>query len=145
MDTVQCNAMRCNPILNVDPKGALDNEYEVDGKTGARTKVSDLGGDEVDYNHIKGGSNDGKTEIVDMSTCKTTIMSTSNFVKGYTHRDSKTDWKNIYDEFITGTGPEKSLISGRDNQMIQDIMKSPQFATGAQKFMENGTDKKLFF
>jgi len=139
------NFVQNNPINRTDPTGALDGEYDVDGTTGKRTKVSDLGGNEVDYNHYKGGANDGKTEIVNKSTGDKMLMNSSSFVKGYTHRSSQTNFENIYNEFLTGTGPENSLISGRGNHMVQDIMKSPQFAKAAKGFMENGTDNKFFF
>lgn len=61
------NAMRCNPILNIDPTGALDNEYDKEGN-----KISDLGGDKVDFYHQE----DGSTIVKDLQT------STTNKIKG---------------------------------------------------------------
>jgi RHS repeat-associated protein len=155
-----------NPVNNIDPNGKETyygaqaqgmfrqlqsqyssrppDEYNVDA-SGKKTKVSDLGGDEVDYNHYTGGKDKGKTEIVNNGTGDKMMMSSSAYIKGYTHRAPGTTWENIYNEFISGTGPERSLISGKSNFMIQEIMRSPQFSTAASAFLENGKDKKFFF
>lgn len=52
-------SMSNNPIYRIDPLGNDDTEYKEvvnDDGTTTKTKVSDLGGDEVDFTHIKGGS-----------------------------------------------------------------------------------------
>lgn len=43
-------AMGNNPVSGVDPDGGWD-EFIIDTKTGTRTKISDLGGKEVDFIH----------------------------------------------------------------------------------------------
>ena len=139
-----------NPIIHTDPTGrSVDGEYEIaldkKGKE-VKTKVSTLGDDTgTDFNHYVGGKNDGRTEIVNTNTGDKTMMKSSDFVKGYTHRDSQVKWSTIFNEFKNGTGPEKSLISGSQTTMIQGIMKSPQFAYAAKAFLANGGNKNFFF
>ena len=139
-----------NPIIHTDATGrSVDGEFEITldkkGKE-VKTKISNLGDNtNTDFNHYVGGEKNGKTEIVNTSTGDKTMMKSSAFMRGFTHREASVKWFNIFEEFKNGTGPEKSLITGSDNTMVQDIMKSPQFAYAAKAFLENGTDKNLRF
>jgi len=140
------HAFSNKPIWNVDPNGAEDNEYNVDGKTGEKTFVNKNGGSKIDYNHMVGGDNDGKTEIVENSSGESTWMSTSEFMRGYTNRgkdDSghEVDYKDIFEEFDNGTGPEKSLVYGF-SRMNLDIMASPQMKEAYGIFQNKGGEKR---
>jgi RHS repeat-associated protein len=97
------NAMRCNPLINVDPNGALDIEYDKDGN-----KLSDLGGDKIDFHHQANGD----TKIVDRSTGNSNMITGGEkIIRGYTHRDSKVDWATITREFLMQQGTTYSLFS----------------------------------
>ncbi|WP_372472537.1 RHS repeat domain-containing protein [Capnocytophaga sp. ARDL2] len=119
-----------NPIRYTDPTGMfeVDGEYEIthdkNGKE-VRTKVSNLGDDVgIDFNHHLDGDRKGQTEIVNTKNGFTNWIADSRFMRGYTQRDESINWKSVYDEWQSGTGPENSLFFGRDNNMIKDIRKS---------------------
>jgi hypothetical protein len=109
--------------------------------TVTRTKISDLGGDKVDFTHIKGGSHDGQMRIKSRGTGKEVYARTSKVVEGYTHREKGTTWSTIYNEFLTGTGPENSLITTPG--MTQDLMTSPIFAEAMNEYIDAGTPDKM--
>ena len=115
------------------------DEFIYNAKTDKKEKVSDLGGEDIDYIHHEGGSHDGETEVVNKKTEDKTWISSSKFILGYTHRKN-INWFDIWFEFRYGQGPKKSLISGYENPMIQDIIRSPQFAIAAKAFMKDGGD-----
>jgi len=97
------NAMRCNPLINVDPNGSLDIEYDKDGN-----KLSDLGGDKIDFHHQANGD----TKIVDRSTGNSNIIANGEkIIRDYTHRNSEVDWATITREFTIQQGPTRSLFS----------------------------------
>lgn len=56
------NYVQNNPILRIDPNGALDDEYNVNTTTGTITRVSDCGGVETDHYNI--GSSNASGEFV---------------------------------------------------------------------------------
>jgi hypothetical protein len=60
------------------------NEYEIDLKKGTRKKVSNLGGDEIDfYHYINGGPQfNGRTRIVDRETGYDQWMNSSKNIRG---------------------------------------------------------------
>lgn len=98
------------------------NEYEVDLKTGKVKQISNLGGDEIDFYHYKGGNFNGKTRIVDRETGEDQWMSSSKNLKGYSLRSNKVDWETMYDEFIAGAGPENSLLVGQQSVAVNQMM-----------------------
>ncbi len=121
-----------NPVRLIDPDGrepmSVDGEYEIThDKNGneVKTKVSNLGDDVgIDFNHHLDGDRKGQTEIVNTKNGFTNWIADSRFMRGYTQRDESTNWKSVYDEWQSGTGPENSLFFGRDNNMIKDIRTS---------------------
>ena len=141
------NFVQNNPISRVDPTGALDGEFEEvvkeDG-TKTKTKISDLGDAEgIDFTHIKGGAHDGQTRIESQTTGHEVYMKSSKNIEGFTKRDGGINWNTIYDEFLSGTGPDNSLISTPG--MLQDIMQSPQFADAFQTYLDAGAPEKMGF
>ena len=138
------NYCQNNPILRIDPDGNLDDEYEetVDDRgVSTKRKISDLGGDEIDFTHIKGGEHDGQTRIQSRKTKQEVYMKSSKNIKGFTHRKNDVNWDIIFDEFLTGTGPENSLILSEG--MLQEVIKSPQFADAFSKYIDKGTPSKM--
>lgn len=135
-----------NPILFIDINGeGVDNEYDVNTKTGKVTKVSNLGGEEINYYHYSGGGSenyDGKTRILNTDSGDDQMMKSSKWMKGYTHRSAETNLGDIVDEYYKGTGPEKSLVGGSEHQINKDIIDSPIFKSSKEKFIERGIDKK---
>ena len=93
-----------NPIRFADPTGMIGedttikppHEYEVNLNTGEVKKVSDLGGNEIDFYHYTGGGSqfDGRTRIVDRATGDDQWMSSSKNIKGYSQRGNDINWKN---------------------------------------------------
>ncbi|TAH27115.1 MAG: hypothetical protein EAZ07_02460 [Cytophagales bacterium] len=132
------NFVQNSPINRVDPTGMIDEFVEMvnnDG-TSTKTKVSDLGGDKVDFTHVKGGEHDGQTRIESRVTGKAVYTASSKGLEGYTQRPLGTNWSSIFKEFSDGTGPENSLITNPG--MTQDIMLSPQFGEAAKAYMAGG-------
>lgn len=103
-----------NPIYKKDPSGNVATEYKQvvneDG-TSTKTKVSDLGGDKVDFTHIEGGAHDGQTRIESKATGKEVYMKSSKDIEGFSQREKGVNWNTIYEEFLSGKGPENSLIT----------------------------------
>ena len=50
------NYVQNNPLNRIDPDGALDDEWDVNIKSGKTTRVGDKGGSETQYFNIKDGS-----------------------------------------------------------------------------------------
>lgn len=134
------SAMWNNPILNIDPDGRWPGEFEVrydnEGNS-VRTKVSPLGDDVgIDFNHYLNGEFAGQTEIVNTSNGITNWISDSRYIRGYSHRGPEVNWNTIFSEWLNGTGPENSLIFGRDHQMISDIIKSNLYHGARNEYLE---------
>ncbi|MDR2978850.1 MAG: hypothetical protein LBV02_00160, partial [Bacteroidales bacterium] len=60
----------------------------------------------------------------------------------YTIRDNNVDYSTLWEEFKTGTGPERSLFRN-DHPMIEDIKKSWIMTLAMMKFLSQGGDKPL--
>jgi RHS repeat-associated protein len=140
------NYVQNNPILRVDPTGALDGEYEIthdsDGNE-IKTKVSTLGDDVgIDFNHHLDGEFAGQTEIVNSKNGFSNWISDSRYIRGYAHRDGNTSWNTIFQEWRKGTGPENSLVFGRDHPMIKDIRTSSLYHRARNEYL---TDKAWDF
>lgn len=96
-----------NPIGRIDPTGAVNDEFDKAGN-----KISDLGGNKIDFFHQENGD----TKIVDRETRASNIITNGEkYIKGYTHRDKNTSWNTLSKEYFNGVGPVKSLISDFDN------------------------------
>ncbi|MBS1656119.1 MAG: hypothetical protein JSU05_14800, partial [Bacteroidetes bacterium] len=99
-----------NPIRYTDPTGAEPlppDEFDQNGN-----KISNLGGNKIDFYHQKNGD----TKIVDRQTGASNIIKNGeSLIRGYTQRDENISWSTIFKEFRQGTGPTKSLISDFDN------------------------------
>lgn len=96
-----------NPITRVDPTGMLDHEYDKDGN-----KISDLGGDKIDFHH----QGDGSTKVVDRATGASNVIKGGEaLIRGYTQRDNSTGWGTLFNEWDQGTGPTKSMFADFDN------------------------------
>lgn len=92
-----------SPIWRIDPNGANDDEYDKDGN-----KISDLGGDKVNFYHQANGD----TKVEDQTTCATTTITGGEaLIRGYTQRTPSTSWSTITNEFLTGTGPTNSMFA----------------------------------
>lgn len=125
-----------NPINGTDPDGGkFYNEYDSDGK-----QISNLGGDKVHFYHQKNGN----TKVVDNLTGLSSIIKGGeSFIKGYVQRNGKTNYNDIFQEFKTGEGPEKSIIFGEKHQMNEGIIDSYQFYRAAGKMLRSKSSKKM--
>jgi len=104
------NFVQNNPLNRIDPTGMLDDEYDKDGN-----KISDLGGDKIDFRHQE----DGSTKIVDRATgASNVIKGGEELIKGYTQRDNSTSWGLLFLEWDQGVGPTKSVFVELDNTSI---------------------------
>lgn len=101
------HAFSNKPIWNIDPNGANDDEFDKDGN-----KISDLGGDKVNFYHQANGD----TKVEDQQSCATTtIKGGEAIIRGYTQRDKNTSWFQIANEWDGGTGPTNSMFADFDN------------------------------
>lgn len=101
------NFVQNNPLNRIDPNGDLDDEYDKNGN-----KVSDLGGDKVDFHH----QDNGDTKITDIASgISNTIKQGESLIKDYSHRDKNTSWSTLLNEWDKGIGVENSLLSDFDN------------------------------
>ncbi|WP_317207359.1 RHS repeat-associated core domain-containing protein [Chryseobacterium gleum] len=123
------------------------DEYEIDLKTGKKKKLSNLGGNEIDfYHYINGGSQfNERTRIVDRETGIDQWMSSSKNIKGYNHRGDNVDWDLMYDEFLQGSGPEKSLLIGKNNKAVQKLIKTQIYLDAATDFAETSMNEKTSY
>ncbi|MBS1759018.1 MAG: hypothetical protein JST23_02755, partial [Bacteroidetes bacterium] len=99
-----------NPINKIDPDGKAampPYEFDQNGK-----KISDLGGDKIDFHHQKNGD----TKVVDRETgASNFITKGERLIRGFVHRDKDISWSTIFNEFKNGSGPTKSMISDFDD------------------------------
>lgn len=101
------NFVQNNPIMRIDPDGRLDDEFDKDGK-----KISNLGGDKVDFHHQEGGD----TKVVDRETGASNIIKGGeSLIKDFKQRHKDIGWKDIFDEWDFGVGPEKSILTDFNN------------------------------
>ena len=115
-----------------------DNPLDEFDKYG--NKISNLGGDKIDFFHQANGN----TKVVDRASGEyNTIKDGESFIRWYTERNRKTDYKTIFNEFTEGTGPEKSIIYGKDHQMNVGIIDSYQFLRAAKKMVNSNKDKMM--
>ncbi|EJL73321.1 DUF6443 domain-containing protein [Chryseobacterium populi] len=123
------------------------NEYEVDLKTGKVKQVSDLGGNDIDFYHYTGGGPqfNGRTRIVDRETGEDQWMSSSKNIKGYNHRGNNVDWSLLYDEFLNGTGPEKSLLIGKESSAVKKLLNTQIYLDAATDFMNTSMNEKTSY
>lgn len=137
----QYNFVQNNPILRTDPTGALDGEYDIthdkDGKE-VKTKTSTLGDAEgIDFNHHLDGTQKGNTQIVNNNTGTTNwITNGVSYIKGYTQRDNFTNWNSIFSEWKSESGPQNSLMFGRDNTMNKAIRTSNLFGEARNNYLK---------
>lgn len=114
---------------------APKDEYDKNGN-----KISNLGGDETDFYHQENGD----TKVVNRKSKKSnTISGGENIIKGYVQRNGKTSFWAIFNEFLKGTGPEKSIMYGKGHQMNEGIIDSYQFFRAAEKFLSSDKNKML--
>lgn len=126
-----------NPTNRVDPDGGFD-EF-IQNEDGTFSKISDLGGNEVDFYHLTQGSNAGKTFIASRSG--SAWMSTSKFILGFTQRNNNTEWNSISNEYLNGSGPENSIMFGLDQPMNKDLSMSYVAFRAREKFLNSGGNK----
>jgi hypothetical protein len=134
-----------NPIRLIDPDGAIEKEAIWNDKTKKYewNTLSDLGGEDVNYFHYVGGKYDGKTKVVNAASGDNQWMKSSAWLRGYTQRDTDVTYLTITNEFLKGTGPERSLMAD-DHPMNKDIKNSNIFNEAVEKFKESGLDKKIY-
>lgn len=123
-----------NPVNLIDPDGKSatpPNEFDENGN-----KISNLGGEKVDFYHQK----DGSIKIVDCETGKSnTIKSGQDVIKGFEHRDENVNvnWETIYNEFKIGNGPKRSLMDG-SHPMTKAMFDSQAASIARDMYVSNG-------
>ena len=74
-----------NPLIHTDPTGmSVDNEYVKDKTTGEVTKISDVGGDEVDIVYEGTDNEDGSVKVDAESTKVMDVE--EKYVEDYTNQ-----------------------------------------------------------
>ncbi|BDW93374.1 hypothetical protein MACH07_22060 [Flagellimonas marinaquae] len=132
-----------NPMMHTDPDGrSVDGEYElIDGEwKKTSTKGDDIG---VDFYHTDTKDSKGndvqKTYVTDREGNWNVINNGRYALQGES-RGTDTDWSTVYNEFLDGNGPERSVFEG-DHQSIADIKKNYLFKNAAEDFEESGDSK----
>jgi RHS repeat-associated protein len=132
------NFGRNNPMLMIDPSGALDDEFDKNGK-----KISELGGNKIDFHH----QDNGDTKVVDRETGASNIITGGErLLKNYTKRDKSTSWKKLFSEWSLGLGTKNSLLSDFDDTQIgffgsMDEITSTYASKGREEVMTSGDSK----
>ena len=99
-------AMDDNPVLKTDPTGMAASPPDEFDRNG--NKISNLGGDKIDFYHQKNGD----TKIVDRKTgLSNVIKGGEKLIQGYTQRDANTSLSTITKEFLNGTGATNSMFT----------------------------------
>ena len=97
---VYCGA---NPVKYIDPNGMLYKEYDQYGNL-----LSNLGGNKFDFQHTAKHN----TIVTDKTTGKKSIINNGeSLIRGYVHRDASATVAQLTKEFLTETGPTKSLFA----------------------------------
>ncbi|PQL94857.1 RHS repeat domain-containing protein [Apibacter adventoris] len=100
-----------NPIRFTDPTG-MKGEDEFDEKG---NKISNLGGDKIDFYHQK----DGSTKVVDRESGESNIITGGkSLIQGYTYRKKSTSWWTLFKEFDKGEGPTKSMFADFEDSTL---------------------------
>lgn len=132
-----------NPIIHTDPTGrSVDGEFEKD-KNGKWQKTSTVGDDiGVDFYHStnKDAKGNQQTYATDRKGNWTTINNGKKALAGREIRDSNVNWKNIYNEWKSDTGPVKSIFQGTHpaNQALHD---NYLYGGAYRDFIESGKPK----
>jgi RHS repeat-associated protein len=101
------NFAQNNTLKNIDPSGELDDEFDQNGN-----KISNLGGNKIDFYHLKNGD----TKVVDrQSGVSNTISGGESLIRGYTRRSNDITWSGITIEWDQGSGPTNSMIADFNN------------------------------
>jgi len=158
--------VRGNPIMLVDPNGMNDDEWNLNIETGEKTKVSDLGGKDVQIiNHYRTDENGDAVHINTTSFEGAEVFtgpvaqnySNPNFTYGASDKDL---WSNVPDEYqghyTAGDLSERYKASTRSNQSKYNSIKSQETmglsrtemiwnSSDAYRFIVNkyGTDASL--
>ncbi|MBO0592090.1 hypothetical protein I2486_11795 [Cellulophaga sp. E16_2] len=118
---------------------SIPNDEYKQNSDGSFVKISDLGGEEVNFFHYTVGENAGKTKITD--GLNSNWMRSSQYVLGYTKRNNKTKYSDITSEYIHGNGPEKSVFYGIDHPMNNNLSKSFVAFKARETYLKEGEAK----
>ncbi len=130
-----------NPIKHTDPTGrSIDGEFEKD-KDGNWQKTSTKGDDiGVDfYHHEASDSKPQQTYVTDRKGNWNIINNGKNALQGEV-RSSDVNYETITDEFLNGTGPERSFFEG-DHPSNKEIGKHYLFRKSITLFNLSGKVK----
>ncbi|MFV0290480.1 MAG: RHS repeat-associated core domain-containing protein [Mangrovibacterium sp.] len=129
-----------SPVMLTDPTGALDGEYELDSNNNwqkVSTKGDDIG---VDFYHWDKKDGSQTTYVTDRQGNWNTINNGRYALQG-TSRDNSAGWSEIYNEFIDGTGPEKSVFEGNAHPSNQAIKDNYLYKGAKEDFTKSGLSK----
>ena len=116
-----------NPVMRIDPDGLDDGEFEFNKTTGEWDKVSTKGDDiGVDFYHWDGVKKDENgnniqyqtTYVTDRQGNWNTITDGRKYLQGV-QRSDNVNYKTIFNEWKTGTGPEYSYMEGEHPMNIK--------------------------
>ncbi|WP_294286516.1 hypothetical protein [uncultured Chryseobacterium sp.] len=82
---------------------------------------------------------------MDRETGEDQWMNSSKNLKGYTRRSDTTNWANLFDEFLSGGGPENSLLVGTENAAVKQLVKTNMYKTAIDYFKETSMNEKVSF
>ncbi|WP_211219581.1 SpvB/TcaC N-terminal domain-containing protein [Flavobacterium subsaxonicum] len=133
-----------NPINRTDPTGMIDGEYEKD-ENGKWQKISTKG-DEigVDFYHTNTYDENGNqiTYVTDRKGNWNTIKNGRETLSG-NQRGNNINWKDITEEWLSGTGPERSIFEG-SHSSIKDLQFFYKLGDTFRGFVSSGKSKGGF-
>ncbi|WP_367393183.1 RHS repeat-associated core domain-containing protein [Lewinella sp. LCG006] len=122
-----------NPIRLTDPDGrSVDGEYEqsADGKwVKTSTKGDEIGIDFYHYNLNKGSQ---LTVVTDGEY--SAVMKNGRYSIQGEERTSDTEWNTLFNEFMQGTGPERSVFFG-SGLMSDALQEGDSISDGASELL----------
>jgi RHS repeat-associated protein len=145
------NYVQNNPIMRIDPDGALDDEWNLNTETGEMTWVSHMGGDEVQFvnfvtPHENGAMEWHGTTSIDGADIFSGPMANNyngDFTFGVSNKDLWSDIPNVYQgHYMAWDLKLRYVYSNKSNQtQINSIRSQEAMGLDRREMIWNSSDE----